>query len=206
VRAPTNHQLALRMRNMERRMMGHKTTPAMNPTAFVELPWNSYTFERTNLTTDASPTTTITVLDILTQLVNRVGLSTSPDAVVRIKIRSAQVWCTVAGTLVHPDLKVEFFELAGEATTGSQQPRSTQRDLGTLNMPAKVGYRFPLADNKEILAASDAALKVMTSQVAETGSELTSRIQILWQSTPTVTRGGNTIPTGEQTDANAHDV
>lgn len=198
-RAPTNLQLANQMRNMERRMTGHKTVPANNPPAFVQLPWNSFTFERTNQTTDAASSSTVTVIDVLTQIVNKVGLSTSPDAQVRIKVRSAQVWCTVAGTLVHPDMEVQFYELSGENTSAVQQPRSTQRDLGTLNLPAKVGYVFPLADAKEILAAPDAALRIVTATVAETGSELTTRIQVLWQSSPDTSRTprGAVAPTQE---------
>lgn len=181
-RAPTNAQLAVQMREMERRITGHKTVPANNPPAFVQLPWNTFTYERSDTTEGTLEVQSVTVTNILTQLVGRVGLGTT---VPRIKVQSAQVWCTVAGTLVHPDIQVSFYELSGETSTSIQQPRSTQRDLGTLNMPAKCGYKFPMADTREIVGTDAGGLTVLSATAVEEGSIVTSRVQILWQASPT---------------------
>jgi len=186
-RAPTTSQLHLQIKNMERRLTGYKTTPSENPTAFVQLPWNSFTFERTNVTVADFATETVTVNDILVQLAAKCGLAATPPtvAIVRVKVQSAQVWCTVASTLLQPDIQVAFFELSGEATPTAQQPRSTQRDLGTLNKPARCGYSFPSADKREIISEAATLLKVVSTDAVTSGSAITTRVQVLWQSSLT---------------------
>jgi len=183
---PNNAQLARRMRDMERRMTGYKTVPANNPPAFVQLPWNSFTYEKTQTAGQAGAAQITTVNDILVQIAAKVCLSTEPPTVanVRVKVQSCQVWCTVADTLLHPDMEVTFYELSGESSANQQQPRSTQRDLGTLNMPAKCGYTYPIADSREIIADDLTLLKVAKAQAIQAGSVLTTRVHVLWQSSP----------------------
>jgi len=174
----------MRINNLERRLTGFKTTPQDNPPAFVQLPWNSFTFERTDTLTDPKQlVSVITVQDIIIQIAAKCGLATTPPDVanVRVKVQGCQVWMTVGSTLLVPDMEVRFFELSGETASG-QQVRSTQRDLGTLNKPAKVGYQFPSADKREIIAEGGVQLKVVQTTAAEAGGNITSRIQVLWQS------------------------
>lgn len=181
---PTTAQLAQRMRGLERRLTGFKTIPRDNPPAFVALPWNSFTYEVTNESGQAGASQIITVQEILAQLATRCALATTPPEVanVRVKVQSCQVWCTVAGALVQPDIETTFYELSGEAAAASQQARSIQRDLGTLNKPAKVGYVYPSADRREIIADDLAALKVVSTVVVPAGARVTARVQVLWQS------------------------
>merc|ERR1711998_505760 len=167
-----------RFRELERRLTGHKTVPALNPPAFVQLPWNSWTFERLETTTANLQGINITVSDILAQIRSRVLLDANAD--IRIKVQSAQIWCT-ASTLVYPDLEATFYELVGESTSTNQYPRSTQRDKGTLNMPARCVYMYPSADKREIVGTPEAGLIVSTGVATASGSEITFRVQVLWQ-------------------------
>jgi len=159
--------------------MGHEIVPSQDPSSFVELPWNSWTFERTNLTVGADQGASIVVSDILGQLKSRIGLSDT--AVLRIKLQSARIWCTAAGpAFSHPDLRGIFYEVNGQTNIAAR--RSTQRDIGTLNVPARVGYVYPIDDKKEILSSPDGSKVVLNYVAAGDGSEVTVRIQLLWQS------------------------
>lgn len=182
-RPRTNAQIASRLTNLEHRLTGHKTIPQDNPPAFVSLPWNNFTFERTQIAGQALGQQVITVQDILAQIAARCGLATSPPNVadVRVKVLSAQVWGTVGATLTVPEIATEFYELAGD-TPATQRPRSSQRDVGTLNKPAKVGYSFPQADRKEVVADDATALKIAATTAVYEGMYITTRVQVLWQS------------------------
>lgn len=167
-----------RFRQLERRLTGHKTTPSTNPSAFVQLPWNSWTFERLETTNADLQGVNITVGGILTQIRSRLLLQDGAD--IRIKVQSAQIWCT-ASNLIYPDLESTFYELVGESTASNQYPRSTQRDKGTLNMPARCGYTYPSADKREVLGSPESGLIVSTGVATSSGSNLTFRVQVLWQ-------------------------
>jgi len=175
-RSPTVDQ---RFKMLERRLTGHKTVPATNPPAFVQLPWNSWTFERAETTNSDLQGISITVNDVLSQIRTRVNLADGAD--VRIKVQSSQIWCTAAG-LVYPDLEATFYELSGESTSTSQNPRSNQRDKGTLNMPARCGYMYPSADKRDIVGTDQGGLIISNGIATSSGSELTFRVQVLWQS------------------------
>jgi len=191
-RNPTTAQLLTKVNNLERRMRGFRSVPQDNPPAFVALPWNSFTFERTDTSTDQSLLSVVTVGNILTQVAAKCALQVESgltrDANVRIKVISAQVWGTVGSNLTVPDMIVRFYEFNGGASLPNitrQQVRDQQRDLGTLNKPAKCGYHFPSSDRQEILSedsAGDNDLKILDVQSAEAGLNLTMRVQILWQS------------------------
>ena len=172
----TVHQ---QIRNLERRLTGHKTIPAANPPAFVQVPWNSWTFEREEQTTTDLQGYQITVGDILTQIKARLGLGDQSG--VRIKVQSSQVWCTAA-SLIYPDVEGAFYELVGETQSINQSVRSTQRDKGTLNMPARVGYLFPSADRREILGSSEQSLIIVNAVASSAQSRVTFRVQVLWNS------------------------
>jgi len=169
------------VRNLERRMTGHRTVPAANPPPFVERPWNSWTFERLDNTTTDLQLLIITISDIILQIRGKCSINDSAN--ILIKVQSSQIWCT-ASTLIVPDVSVQFFELAGESSSSVQNARSSQRDKGTLNMPAKCGYVYPSADRKDILGTPQANLTVCTATPSASGSNVTFRIQVLWQSTP----------------------
>lgn len=177
--APRRPTVDQRFRNLERRLTGHKTVPSTNPPAFVQLPWNSWTFERVDNTTSDLQGFNITVGDILTQIRSRINIDANAD--IRIKVQSAQIWCTAAN-LIYPDLESTFYELSGETTSTDQNPRSVQRDKGTLNMPARCGYMYPSADRREIVGQNQQGLIISTGIATQSGSDITFRVQVLWQS------------------------
>merc|ERR1712100_479765 len=168
---------------MERRLTGRKTVPQDNPPAYVALPWNSFTYEKTWEAGQAGAIQSTTVQEIISQIVARVCLADTPPRVadVRLKVLSCQTWGTVGATLLVPELLAEFFELSGESTT-TQRPRSSQRDIGTLNKPAKAGYVYPVADQREIVADENVLLRVADVTAVYQGMNLTTRVQVLWQS------------------------
>jgi len=177
-----NARLANRITMLEHKLSGRKTVPQDNPPSYVALPWNNFTYEKTQEAGQAGAVQSTTVQTIFAQLVARCGLSdTEPNiADVRVKVLSCQVWGTVGGTLLVPELLAEFFELSGESAT-SQRPRSSQRDIGTLNKPAKAGYVFPVQDQREIVAGESVNVRVADVTAVYQGMNLTTRVQVLWQ-------------------------
>jgi hypothetical protein len=174
---------------LELKINGRKTIPQDNPPAYVALPWNSFTYEKTQTAGQALSVQSTTVQEIIQQVVARIGLAdslTTGKADVRVKVLGCQTWGTVGGTLLVPEILAEFYEISGESVT-TQRPRSSQRDIGTLNKPAKAGYAFPVADQREIVADDLVALRVANVTAVKQGMELTTRVQILWQSSPQVT-------------------
>jgi len=170
------------LNTLRREMQGHKLVPSDNPPVYVERPWNAFTFQRTEFTTAGFETVTIRVSDIINQIRSRLNInSVGSDGVgnnISLKIEEARVWCTAA-SLILPDLECSFYELR---PGGSQSVRYTQRDIGTLNMPAKVGYSYPTMDSKEILDVSDATTLVLSATASAQGSQVTPRVQVLWKS------------------------
>lgn len=168
---------------LKNEVTGCRVRPQANPPAYVQRPWNSWTFQRTDVTTATFETTFITVGSIIDQIRGRCNINTTGSGEIgnqiSIRIQMAQVWVTAAG-LILPDMEVQFFEL--NPNDANQQIRYTQRDVGTLNMPAKCGYRYPMNDTKEVLSDNDSTLNVVATAAEATGSEVTHRIKVLWRS------------------------
>jgi len=179
-------RLAMRITTLEHKLNGRKTIPQDNPPAYVALPWNSFTYERTQEAGQAGAVQSTTVQDVLAQVAARVCLADTPPRVadVRVKVLGCQTWGIVGGTLLVPEILAEFFELSGETVT-TQRPRSSQRDIGTLQKPAKAGYVFPIQDQREIVADDNVNLRIANVTAIYAGMNLTTRIQVLWQSSPT---------------------
>jgi len=163
-------------RNMEHRMTGARYVPKPDPPTFVEKPWNSWTFNRTSVTSADEQSDPITVADIITQISNKLAINA--DRLV-VKIQRAAVWCTAASTLLQPDLSCSFYEVS-EKTVTPQMARSEQRDLGTLNRPAKCGYIYPMVDQKEIIYKAEEQLLVVNAIAETSGSLITARVHVLW--------------------------
>jgi hypothetical protein len=121
----------------------------------------------------------IRVSDIIAQIRSKCAIAESGNQIL-IKVQSAAAWVTAAG-LLYPDLQAVFYELSS-ASTSDQSIRSQQRDKGTLNLPAKAGYVFPISDTKEILAGDDANTTIISAIADSPGSIITVRVSILWQS------------------------
>lgn len=163
-------------------MMGHKINPAIDPPAFVDRPWNDWTFSRSDVTLAAQQVDQVTVGDIINQIRARCNIAavgdTASDNYIQLRIKRAQVWCTVADTLLQPDLDVNFYELSGD----NKVVRKQIRDLGTLNRPAKVGYQYPVTDSQDVLDNDNASNIILQSVAVSTGSVITSRVSLLWRS------------------------
>lgn len=163
-------------------MMGHKINPAIDPPAYIDRPWNDWTFSRTLVTQEPVATYQVTVGDIINQIRNRCNINSvgqqSSVNYIQLRIMRAQVWCTVAETLLQPDLDVSFYELSGD----NKVVRKQIRDLGTLNRPAKVGYQFPVTDSQDVLDDNNAANNILQLTVIKQGSYVTERVKVLWKS------------------------
>lgn len=168
---------------LKREVIGCAVVPQNNPPVFIQRPWNSFTFQRTDTTTAEFEGVSITIGDIISQIRGRLNINPVGEGakgnLISLRIQAAQAWVTAAG-LIQPDMEVTFFEL--NPNDANQQIRYTQRDVGTLQMPGKCGYRYPMNDSKEVLSDADAALFVLTTTAAAIGSYVTNRIQLVWRS------------------------
>lgn len=179
-RGPNNQRLQREIRSLKHDINGHKTTPSVAPHAFVQLPWNSWTYEATIEATEDFEFINTTVASVCAQIRLRLSLESTAD--IRIKVQSAQVWCT-ASSLIFPDLECFFYELNGESNQNIA--RYHGRDKGTLNLPARVGYSYPIVDKREIIRESNSgSKKILTARPTATDSNVTIRIQLLWQASP----------------------
>jgi len=179
-RASRNTPTMAQFNSLKRQISGAKTIPTPIPSTFTQRPWNSWTYERAAKSTVVDQPNLTTVADILVQLKSKFGLTDDVTNIV-VKIQSAAVWCTVGATLVLPDLDCSFFELSDTLTT--QAIRSHQRDKGTLNMPARCGYTFPMVDQKEVITEAEEGLIIVNAVPSSVGSDVTTRVHVLWQFT-----------------------
>lgn len=169
------------VRRAQKQDHGHKTIPAMRPPQFVRLPWNSYTFSATYATASAANTIRITIGNIRAQIISRMGLASAPG-VISMKVRAAQAWNTSVGpAFAQPSLESLFYELSTDSG-GSYSVRSEQYDHGTLNIPARGGYLYPLTDRKEVhTAANDAhVVAIFTTPSGGANGNVTVRVSLLW--------------------------
>merc|ERR1712096_50202 len=86
----------------------------------------------------------------------------------------------VGPNFAQPSLEGLFWELATDSG-GSYSVRSEQYDHGTLNIPARVGYVYPLTDRKEVHTASNDSHVVAKFTVPAGGNNgnVTARVHIL---------------------------
>lgn len=171
------------VRNAQRRDGGHKVVPSLRPPQIVRLPWNSYTFSATYGTSTASEIT-VTVGNIRQQIVSLMGF-TGASGIISLKVNSASAWNTAVGPgFSQPSLQGLFWELSTDSG-GSYSTRSEQYDHGTLNVPARVGYVYPLADRKEVhtpLNDSHVVAKFTVPSGNLPNGNVTVRVHVLWNS------------------------
>jgi len=169
------------IRRNERHDRGQLITPSPFPPKFTVFPWNSYTYSVTyDVVTGTSENVTTT--EIKARLRAAMGLES--DAVITMKIERVRVWNTSVGSasgasFSMPNISVRYFELSG----GTSQPRSLRqedRDHGTLNMPAKSGYVWPLRDRCEVLSNSENI--TLCSIDGYAGTKCVVMVNLLWRS------------------------
>jgi hypothetical protein len=168
---------------LKHEITGCPVVPQNNANAYIQRPWNSWVFQRTDNTTANFEAVPITIGSIIDQIRGRCNINTvgSGDIgnQISLRIQMAQCWVTASG-LIFPDMEVTFFEL--NPNDANQQIRYTKRDVGTLNIPAKCGYRYPMNDSKEVLSDADSTLNVVSTTPSAIGSQVTHRINVLWRS------------------------
>lgn len=179
----TNQGTRGMIRAAQHRDAGKKLIPALRPPQIVRLPWNSYTFSAT-FATATSQTINITVGTIRNQIASLMGFTGSTGSV-SIKVNSAYAWNTSIGpNFSQPSMEGLFWELSTDSG-GTYSVRSEQYDHGTLNIPARVGYLYPLSDRKEVHTATNdshlVARFVVPSSASGNGN-VTIRVNVLWNS------------------------
>lgn len=174
-------QLQQRLNAQKVSTMGAKMVPSPVPRAFVQFPWNAWTFEDSLDVSSSEQILEITFAKIASQFQQKLGISGSLS--LRIKVQSAQVWCTASG-LAYPQMQADFYEIGGNSANAASV-RSSQADKGTLNMPARAGYIYPVSDSKDVLNSGESGLNIVAAKTQlTTGATLTIRVQVLWQIRP----------------------
>lgn len=185
-----NAHLAVKVRSLQQSVTGHTYRPRPDPTSFVTVPWNSWTYSKTGVISaddQTDPTITpftTTIGEIAGQIKDANGIGAVAPVV---KVLRAAAWITAnqPNGLITPSGTTAFYELAGyDSTTKSK--REIVTDQGTLNMPATFGYVYPIVDQKEIL---DPATSTNQPVMATTTDGLSSndkiqvnhRIHVLWK-------------------------
>jgi len=178
-RAPApQRNVQARVTNLNHQLRGTKFTPAPYPRSYTAVPWNSLTVEFEQPVTDSGSTELeVTVSEIRTKIQEKVG------AIPKFKCIRVESWCTADG-LSYPTLKAEFFDLVDQDVI-NPEARSQQSDRGTLNMPAKIGFLYPMTDQKRVLSSPDTAIKLFKVGTggAESGMVLLARVHVLWKYT-----------------------
>ena len=151
---------------------------ASNPPPFVQQPWNKWVFERTTLVDVDGSISTITAGNIIEQI--RTKLQLDAGAKIRIKVNNSQIWGTSFGPeFPVPDTETQFFQTSKSSSL--RYPRTTMRDVGTINRPSKACYRWPKSDRMDILDTTDASLELVKTLAISKGTKVTSRVNVYWQ-------------------------
>jgi len=162
-------------------MDGAKIVPSMNPSTFVARPWNSWTFEQAYGLTTTITTVQVTAGDIVTNIRNALNISAAGQAgianTINIKVQVAYCWNIGSANTENPECRALFYEING----GNGSIRSEQRDRGTISVPAKCGYQYPVSDQREVLGSGDAS-RLIFQATGDENSTLVLRAHVLWQS------------------------
>ena len=163
-----------RISNLNNQLRGTKFVPPPVPRPFTAVPWNTLTVEIEQEVTSGTLALNLSVSDIMTKVQEISGVA------VKIKVSRAEVWCT-ATNLSYPTLKTVFYDLDQIPAGTPAEPRSQQSDRGTLNMPARSGFLWPMSDQKLVLGADETDFKVLDASGVGTGSVLLVRVHVVWQ-------------------------
>jgi hypothetical protein len=188
--AAINQNLGVKLRALHDKVNGHSYKPRPDPTSFVTVPWNTWTYSATGTiaASSANPPVITPYTTLLGNIANQIVGANGIGAVApEIKVLRAASWITSSQTsgLTVPKGTTTFYEVAGYDQTNKSK-RETITDQGTLNMPATFGYVYPLVDQKEIL---DPSVTANQPVLATTTDALTSgqsipvnhRVYVLWR-------------------------
>lgn len=191
-RSRVNQNLGVKLRALHDKVTGHQYRPKPDPSSFVTVPWNTWTYSATGeIEADASSPPTITpYTTTVGQIAEQIKAANGIGAVApEIKILRAASWITASTSqgLTVPKGTTTFYEIAGYDGTNKSK-RETVTDQGTINMPAVAGYVFPIVDQKEILDPNVASGRPVMATTSDS-SFLTSnarlpvnhRVYVLWR-------------------------
>ena len=148
-----------------------------NPGPFVNLPWYKFTFEKELVTQGDNQDVPVNVGDILDQI--RTRLQFDANAIIRIKVQNAKIWVTAGSGLAIPGVVCSFYNTTND--TATRYPRAQMNDSGTLNMPAKLSYVYPVSDRMVILDGTGKSNNVVNARVTKTNSLTTLRVNVCFQ-------------------------
>ena len=152
---------------------------ASNPSTFVRLPWYRFTYELQQKEITAE--IVVRVEEIITQIRNR--LQFAPEAKIRIKLSNAKVWVTAAGgstgDLSIPELTASFYPVT--TLEVSPYPRAQLNDSGTLNMPAKAAFKWPITDKMTIVDSAGAGTRNVVIARTNTNVNVNIRVNVWFQ-------------------------
>lgn len=178
-----NRQVILKreIASINRRMTGHRLVPRGDPPAFVQRPWNQWTFERSNDAEEAAEDT-ISTGDVIGQIVANCGLDTT--AQVEIKCLNAYSWYSInvdGGSASRPILDTEYYE-GSISSSGVSAVRLDARDVGTLTGFARTGYEWPINEQRNIFVKGATDTPLVRNLCVTGPGQLTVRIHVLWRS------------------------
>lgn len=178
-RSDIQRQINAAIRRSNRHDNGQHFVPSLLPPQFVKVPWNSFTFSASY--TGGSPihVKSSTLRDYVRGLV-----ATSNISVISIKVEKARVWNIAVGGssgFKMPNLSSSFYELTLNHSN-IQNVRSTQSDHGTLDLPARTGYVWPISDRTEVLSNTE-DINLLTTYGVQ-GSTVVVMVNFLWRSVP----------------------
>ncbi len=163
----------------QRRATNFSRKIASNPSTFVRLPWYRFTFESQQK--EVTSEIIVQVQEIITQIKNR--LQYSDEAKIRIKLQNAKVWVTAAGgstgDLSIPELTASFYPVTTLEVT--PYPRAQLNDSGTLNVPARAAFKWPVTDKMTIVDTAGAGTRNVVVARTNTNVNVNIRVNVLFK-------------------------
>jgi len=177
-KAPLRREMVL----LNRRMMGARLIPKSDPPAFIQRPWNTWTFEQTTTGTTNDKLETSSK-SIINQIIASTGLDST--AIVEIKVLDAYAWLSAnsssSGVIERTVLDTRYYE-GSVSAAGTSAIRSDQRDVGTLTQPARTGYMWPANEQRNIFIKGGTETPLTQNTIILGPGTLTVRIHVLWRS------------------------
>jgi len=173
------NRLKREIANLRADLMGRKLVPRADPPAFVQRPWNSWTYNTTKTGVEAGAQELVETNTIINQLIKNIGLDTT--AIVELKVINAYCWCSSTGPGFASQVLQTMYYEGSVSSAGTQAVRSDQRDVGTLSRPARTGYEWPANEQRNVFIRGGTSTALVTAIALEAGSSLTVRVHCLWR-------------------------
>lgn len=135
---------------LETDVKGRAYKPGPDPPSYPTRAWVPITVELQHVCTGDSTGTNIAVSAVIAEIKARYAVTGQ----VACRIHKAAVWAISAGpSFPKPGLEADFYEIDNQ--TSSAIARRRTRDIGTIQMPARAGFIYPMVDQREIATATE---------------------------------------------------